>query len=59
LIERYQLTHFLVGKSDMLFDVYLSNDPDIELLFSDNDFKVFEIKSNDAGYVPPPFLTKL
>jgi hypothetical protein len=59
LIERYQLTHFLVGKSDMLFDVYLSNDPDAELLFSDNDFKVFRIKSNDAGYVPPPFLAKL
>jgi hypothetical protein len=36
----------------MLFDVYLSNDPDIELLFSDNDFKVFAVKSDDTVTVP-------
>ena len=28
----------------MLFDVYLSEDPDIKLLLSDNDFKIFALK---------------
>jgi hypothetical protein len=46
LIEKYKLTHFLVGKSDMLLFTYMSEDPDFELLFTDGDFKVFALKNS-------------
>jgi len=44
LIKKYNLTHFLVAKTDLLY-VYLPEDPDFELLFSDNDYKVFNLKT--------------
>jgi hypothetical protein len=44
LIDKYNLTHFLVGKTDILF-VYLPKDPDFEMLFSDEDFRVFALKT--------------
>ena len=44
LIRKYELTHFLVGKTDLLY-VYLPEDPDFELLFVDGDFKVFSKKT--------------
>ncbi len=44
LIKKYDLTHFLVGKTDIL-NVYLPKDPDFELLFSDDEFKVFTLKT--------------
>jgi hypothetical protein len=45
LIDRYKLTHFLVGKNDVPLYVYLSEDPNFELLFTDDDFKVFAFKT--------------
>ena len=44
LIKKYKLTHFLVGKTDMLY-VYLPEDPDFELLFTDGDYKLFALKT--------------
>jgi hypothetical protein len=44
LIKKYELTHFLVGKTDIL-NVYLPKDPDFEMLFSDDNFKVFTLKT--------------
>ncbi len=43
-IEKYELTHFLVEKTDILY-VYLPKDTAFELLFSDGDFSVFALKS--------------
>jgi len=44
LIRKYKLTHFLVGKTDLLY-VYLPEYPDFELLFADGVFKVFSKKT--------------
>jgi len=47
LIKRYNLTHFLVGKTDYPLYVYLPEDPNFVLLFTDADanFKVFALKT--------------
>ena len=47
LIKRYKLTHFLVGKTDYPLHVYLPEDPNFVLLFTDADanFKVFALKT--------------
>lgn len=44
IIDKYQLTHFLVDQTDLLF-TYLPQDPDFELLYEDGEFKVFALKS--------------